>query len=654
MSVTFLDYGRPNPFGETIGRPRNLAWPVNAYRVTLPKASDGDDGLNALERVILKLLDAAGALDAGALADETRIPIDLVKGILLRLRDKALIDEHNVIIQPKRDGRESKEERVPLFATALLYRELVTGRILPFLHFLDDDPLRKRQEEERFIRTLRADQGDAALSPGSRDVIGAWRAMKRRSEALGSGDRMPAVQKIMIAPQPERHHLYCPIAIQKSDGEFRIADPFGNGFSLILESAFERLLEQDDKLAGWLREWKQSLRDPRPPKRDDPDERQKEPFDTDANRQRFPKLVANLRKPKNAAFRSISTIYASLEWALFYACRRLPFEEAIAKLQFAAQSEQPELIGSAAHHVGLTPPERKFNPLLEKKLHDFRKGEAELRTLLSIAILQAENDWAHPLRRIASTHPDLLIRLSNIKEIRDEKRHGQGKADAADLELADDAFMREIVHALLPEISFADTPVAGPDQDARANALLEARDSIQGEFGFRSFNLLGANLQDRLICAERFWMSCVDGDDALAFARDLYAAVQSAFAKHLAGKLPPDVRDSELINEAARKVAEAGLSSAWPVRLRTVKISFIRQSMQGADQSLGACTIAFLLISDGETLRAVANSQPTFIDDIDIILARSGHGNEPLSLPKADIAKLRKASYTTIKTLIEV
>ncbi|MDB6175026.1 MAG: hypothetical protein JWL59_4337 [Chthoniobacteraceae bacterium] len=652
MSVTVLDYGRPNPFGETIGRPRNLAWPVNAYRVTLPKASDGDDGLNAFERVILKLLDAVGALDAGALADETRIPIDLVKGILLRLRDKSLIDERNVIIQPKREDRESKEEKVPVFATALLYRELVTGRILPFLHFLDENPLRKR-EEERFIKTLRADSENAAPPPVPRDVIGALRAMKRWSEARGSSEKFPAVEKITIAQQPERHHLDCPIAIPKSESEFRIADPFGNGFSLILESAFERLLEQDGKLAGWLREWKQSLRDPRPPKRDDPDERPKEPFDTDANQQRFPKLVANLRKPKNAAFRSISTIYASLEWALFYACRRLPFEGAIAKLQFAAQSEQPELIGNAAHHLGLTPPERKFNPLLEKKLQDFRNGEAELQTLLSIAILQAENDWAHPLHRIASTHPDLLIRLSNIKKSRDEKRHGQGKADAADLELADDAFMREIVHALLPEISFSDTPAAGPDQDARADSLLEARDSIQGEFGFRSFNLLGANLQDRLICAERFWMSCVDGDDALVFARDLYAAVQSAFAKHLAGKLPPDVHDSELANVAARKAADAGLGGTWPVRLRTVKISFIRQSMQGADQSLGACTIAFLLIANGETLRAVANSQPTFIDDVDIILTRSGHGNEPLPLPKADIAKLRKASYTTIKTLFE-
>ena len=69
MPVKLLDYGRLNPFGDTIGKPNRLAWPVNTYRVTLPKASNDGDGLNAFERVVLKLLNAIGAMDAHALAD---------------------------------------------------------------------------------------------------------------------------------------------------------------------------------------------------------------------------------------------------------------------------------------------------------------------------------------------------------------------------------------------------------------------------------------------------------------------------------------------------------------------------------------------------------------------------------------------------------
>ena len=82
MQMKLLDYGKLNPFGDTVGGVRHLAWPVNAYRVTLPKSSDDGDGLNPFERVVLKLLNAVGAMTDRALADETCIPLDLVKGIL--------------------------------------------------------------------------------------------------------------------------------------------------------------------------------------------------------------------------------------------------------------------------------------------------------------------------------------------------------------------------------------------------------------------------------------------------------------------------------------------------------------------------------------------------------------------------------------------
>lgn len=79
MSLKVLDYGKQHPFGEIFGKTRFLAWPVNAFRVTLPNASGDDDGLNPFERVILKILDVTGTEDARVLADETRIPLDLVK-----------------------------------------------------------------------------------------------------------------------------------------------------------------------------------------------------------------------------------------------------------------------------------------------------------------------------------------------------------------------------------------------------------------------------------------------------------------------------------------------------------------------------------------------------------------------------------------------
>src|SRR5205823_2360731 len=119
----------------------------------------------------------------------TCIPLDLVKGILLRLQDKAFIDEHNAIIEQENDNIESEEENSPVFVTALLFRELATGKILPFLHFLDDrKPLRKR-EEEKFVQMVSANQAHKQCVPVPRDVISALRAMKKRSKASGNDDK---------------------------------------------------------------------------------------------------------------------------------------------------------------------------------------------------------------------------------------------------------------------------------------------------------------------------------------------------------------------------------------------------------------------------------------------------------------------------------
>lgn len=648
--LKLLDYGKPNPFGETIGKQRHLAWPVNAYRVTLPRSSEDCDDLNPFERVILKLLEVLGVLDARALANETRIHRDLVKSILLRLQDKELIDEFNAVIEQERDNR-SEDEPTQVFVTALLFRELVTGKNLPFVHWLNDaNPLQKRESGEILDRSIRWDDAHKTTPLTQRDVISVLRATQRRSAAFGKDERIPAVQQVMIVNHPELHYLFCPIAIQKSDGEFRIADPFGNGFSIILERAFEQLLEQDEKLADWLQQWKLSLSNPRI---QNLDAKPKEQFESTANLQRYPKLLASLRPPQSTSFHSIGQIYASIEWALFYACYHRPFESVIATFKLNAQAEHPALLSDAANKIGLTPPQSGFRPIREGKLIDFQNGKAELETLLSIAILQAQSNESSPLRRIASMCPEFISRLLNIKKRRDEKGHGKGSADAPDKELSDAPFMREIVHALLPEIVFTGMPIVELDRNLRADSLLDARTSIQSEFGFKTFNRLGANLQERLIHAERFFLSCKDGDDALAFACDLYASLQSAFEMSLANRLPPDADNAQLINIAGMRASAAGLCSALPESLRFVKASAVRQTLQGTGQSLGACVLAFLLMSDDDTLRSISDSQPSFVDDVTNVITRRGHGNEPLPLPNVDTAKLRKAAYKIIKTLTE-
>lgn len=653
--LKLLDYGTPKPFGAAIGGQRDLVWPVNTYRVTLPKPVADGTGLNPFEQLILRLLAASGAMNAQALAEETRIPLDLIESILLRLLDKALIDPFNVIVEEK-DGGENDDEQVPVFATALVFRELVTGQMLPFMHWLDDNnPLQKKQEEDKRYWRIPLNDAHRHNPPTQRDIISLVRVIQRRSAASGREENTPAIQKIMIIDKAERHYLHCPIAIQKSDGEFRIADPFGNGFSLILERAFEHLLEQDEKQANWLKNWKASLSNPNAHNQD---EKPKEAFETEDNWLRFPKLLHSLRLRSNAPFHSIAQIYAALEWALFYACVQYPYETELAELRLSTQADQSALLAQAATKIGLTAPRSGFKHIREGKLIDFQHGKAELETLLAIAILQARDDESNPLLRLAMQQPEFMNHLLDIKKQRDEKGHGKGKADAPEMELSDASLMREIIQTLLPQIKFSQTPASTSlsdiDSDFRADSLLDARASLQSEFGYKTFNRFGTNLQDRLVHAERAFLSWKNGDDALAFVRDLYAALQSVFEVSLIHWLPTEADDTQLIAVAGTRAVNAGLCSKLPEGLRTVRPSAVRQTLQGVGQSLGACVIALLLIADEDVLKSIASTAPSFVDDMTAVITKRGHGNEPLPMLKEQVAQLRKASYKIIKTLIEV
>lgn len=645
--LKLLDYGTPDPFGAIVGRRRNLSWPVDAYRITLPRPDEDGLSLNPFEQVILSLL-SLGRMTSQALAEDTCIPRDLVESILLRLRDRGLIDDLNSVLEAS-DSNTASEANNPAFVTALLFRERVSGQVLPFMQLLENQPLCKQEQKQAAYRIRSISTGSAPLT--QRDVIKVARAMQRRSAVFGKGQQLPALHKIVIMDKPEQYYLDCPIAIQRRDGEFRIADPFGNGFSLILERAFEQLLEQDERTADWLGKWKAALRQPRSPS---PDQRAKEPFDTPSNQLRYPKLLSNLRLLPNAAFRSIAQLYAAVEWSLFHACARRPFEGDIQRLKFTPQAEHAQLLGLAASKVGLLPPGAGFRPVREGKLRDFQKGKAELETLLALSILRAQDDDSHPLRHLAARDPALISHLLEIKKARDEKGHGKGSADAPESELLAEPLVREIIETMVPEVAFSREPTASSNPDSYADVLLDARAGIQDEFGFGAFNRLGANVKERLVHAERVFLSWQEGDDALAFARDLYAAVQSVLELSLNHWLPPDMADALLIEVAQDKAIAAGLCHRLPSSLHTVRASVVRQTLQGSGQSLGACMIAFLLMADEQTLKSIAATQPTFVDDVAALIARRGHGNEPLPLASTDVAKLREASYKIIKTLIEV
>ena len=649
MQARTLDYGDNHPFFRVIGSPRHLAWPVHAYRITIPAAPGADEEfLNPFERVILNVLDAVGRLDEAELAQETCIPVSLVRTVILRLQDKGLINEDNLIVDANRESWEGEtgEEH---YTSALAFRELVGGRLLPFVQILDDKNPLKTKAVERST-SLPQGHGSSRLGPPSaRDVISIITQMKRRSQAYAQSTRTPAIAQIRVEREPENYLLDCPIAVQGHDADFRIADPFGTGFSRVLEDVFTHRLETDEKLQGWMTKWRQSLRAPKA--RDGGQSRPREPFDTDENLRRYPGLVHALRPSRDMQPRSLERIYASLEWALYYICEMYNPQLAIRRLQHEPGSNYSQWLSGIAEGLGFNVPRDGFRPLPPGKFRDYLDQKPEMDTVLGIALLQAEADREHPLHKIASADPDVIGRIRSLARERGNRAHGKGATIANGTPLESDQFMRESISALLPAIQF-DPNAQSAGADSREDLLLDARTSLQGAFGYQAFNKLGLSVQASLLTAEQLRLCFQDGDDALPFISNLYSALQGVLREFLSRAAPVGVPEGEYTKQAGARAEVAGLGKL-PEELARVNLRRIRETLQGNDLSMGASVIALLLTASEEPLQEIANAQPDFLAVIADLLKKRGHANLPVPMARATVGELRKSAISVIRTLLE-
>ena len=145
MQIRYLDFGNVTPKVGVIGAAKHLGWQVDGYRISFPRTID-DDGLNPFERVVLGIMRIERLHDAKSLSSEICLERDFVEGVLLRLRDKGLVDDQNRITAEGVDllgrGKGGLELR-----TAWVFRELVSGKLLPFIYLPKGDNPPKWKKE---------------------------------------------------------------------------------------------------------------------------------------------------------------------------------------------------------------------------------------------------------------------------------------------------------------------------------------------------------------------------------------------------------------------------------------------------------------------------------------------------------------------------
>jgi hypothetical protein len=646
-----LDFEKVNPFGRTIGQPRNLLWPVQAFRVTLPDSSRSrKNDLNAFESVVIEALGIRAGLSDSQLADVVCLPIDLVRNVIVRLKDQGFVNDDNVVVS-KSHSVDNATDRSDHYTSAMIFREMVGGKFLPFVLELSRDDAIKSGPIGPGWRMAIGRDSSPSQAPSPSEVLSIIKKFRKRDRQHGMGNRFPQVNQIRVNKEIEYYYLDCPIAFMSFDADFRIADPFGVGFSADLERVFAEQLQYDDRLGDWMAKWRERLASNRP--NHVVGLTSATPYATEENVQLFPALINILTPSAGRMNRTVLELYAAIEWAMYYCCE---IHDPAVSIR-AAKRQTPMAFGvwmtQIANSLGLVPPRNGFRKPSNGKLENYFQGRPELDTLCVLILIQAESNVSHPFRLLATKYPDFFSRLDSLRESRGHQGHGRSSGVTADVEMTSDGFMRSVVSTLIPSVVFDEAAFSVNDSDRLALVMLRARMSVLDVIEYRIFNALGPNTQSALIAAEVTWLERADGDDARTYIAHLYSALQSVI-RRVINRLPVKFVEGDDFNSRAMRNSMAAGLGDLPGELRSVRTWRTREAISGNDPTLGAATVAFLLMAPSDLLAEVAVADRAFLKTISIVVRLRGHANQKVEVSDVDLVKIREDVLLTIATLLEL
>lgn len=643
MSAKLLKYELSHSYSSIIGEPRFIAWPVNVYRMALPIQKKMSSSLNCFETFVLKMLRAVKWTTLEAFAEETCLDVSTLSEILRKLKDKEYIDDNHNVVFGKMEELDSVEYD---YKTAFIFQDAISGSFLPYIqygHLVNDT----ETEEDEYLEIQRTQNQNPLSTPQTDDV---WRAIRRMKKKYAFYDQpcpisVRAESKIKIMPKSEQRHLLCPIVVPKGGlDDFRIYSPFGVGFESDLENSFKLLLAKDESFVqSWFARWKQTL------KAKESSATTKKKFAFDACKDRYPELVNQLRPDVGRQFRSASKIYASIEWALYYYAQKFDWNSAIDNLEnLVFRKELEQKLEFILSRFGIMPV-RLITSLYKERVQKLKSGIVEMGAIWAVALLQLDSNRgnAENMLTLLREHPDIFMRIEKLSSYRGADRHGRNEGAIADVELADDKLMREIVHTLLPDVDFENAQQTVSASIDAEDAIFNARISLQQDyFGISVFNKMRPALQRYLIDAERIdkniSLQHSDEEDCSGFIGALYSALQSVMDEKL---------EDSITSEGNKESAKANAVQAGFATIPDAILS-VKRDRVALGTTLGACVLNYLATADIEDLKVCAQNNPEMLDTISEVIVLSGHGNAKLTMSPQKREELKQKVYILIKELL--
>lgn len=661
MRPRLLDFGASTTAGDIGTRVlANLRWPADAYRVTFPSRPDADSETNAFERLVLQLLDQGATRTVESIAETSCLPLDLVRTVVRQLQDKEFIDKSlrpdSEILQKlglDKSGEIQSGETPATFGTAFVFRDCISGGLLPYIHILSDSTqLRRKDGDKEDIDLSKfAPKGHAEI-PKTTEIRALLRAVRLGRRLTGTVIPRIDAGLVNVDSAPERVLLSCQLYFEQETGRQLVSDPFVDGCSAVLTSSLQECRKSNRELDEALSVLENRI------VHTEKDSKSSDNVSPETRR-RYPKLADSLRTSQNAPFLSANKVYGMLEWALFYACGKSPVEPVLALLEDGFRTEElPARQLEAAVDAGFDCSDSngkpiRFPPVRPGKALDFRNGKAEMNTLVAIALLQSSiSADGSCIRNMARCFPDFFKTLAELRNERNAQQHGKKKG-AFKGHSPFLARMLPVVNVLLPDAEIRLNGALKPTR-MQKDAVIFARLRLQRTFGFSTFSKLTETEVGNLLSAERNANRQDSEADRQPFVTGICNVLESM--------LETRVRDNELRQARHSVPFEQMLDS----RIELLGLSSLREhpsyrlnarnlasAANGDPKTLGACVKCFVAWEDEGTLRLLLGQIPRFVEDIGELLELRGHGNEHLTLGKRQIEDLRNKSFSLITTLLE-
>lgn len=476
-------YYRPRAHTRRWLRRRYLLWPAYAYRVVAPQVRERQ--INTFQKTVLGLCQA-GEVNPQNIGELLDIHTDLVTLILEELQQDGLADHRNMITPHGKRMLAYERGEMPdvqSVAVGYVFQDPWSGRLWPrFMESLEyaDTEFRKgrfptlvlgTKGKPRYSRSFvkLTDQSARPATPTATDILYATRRHRRAirgkrvweggdgngGEDENEGERTtlpldaPQLERISIItqdPQPFllATYLYLPedeLGVQ----DWHVCDPFGLGASPFLRREIVRHMETDNNLGEMVQRFLiQALGDEQKLAQHEQNIQVRQELAAEKVKERltvaieftplFEPLVAMQRAYQEAqgkdcppdkledvlvkAGKALERLFAGI-W------QKHPPSDTWRVFVTADRNYREELLNALAGQLGFTKPIPKsisrVNPGGVRRAAE--NGGGTLGQWVVIALLTARADDNHPLRKAAAKAPDLLQRLGEVVNLRNQSAH---------------------------------------------------------------------------------------------------------------------------------------------------------------------------------------------------------------------------------------